>query len=84
MWFRTPTVATRFELSALELPQNENARTMKMANSTDESGEPDDEMRSEYDFRKLQGAIRGKYADAYKEQDKSGPTGGRCCFSISR
>ena len=39
-----------------------------MAVSPDKSGEPGDEMRSEYDFRKLQGAIRGKYSDAYKEQ----------------
>lgn len=39
-----------------------------MAVSPDESGEPGDEMRSEYDFRKPQDAIRGKYADAYKQQ----------------
>jgi len=39
-----------------------------MSISPDESPEPGDDMRSEYDFRKLHGVIRGKYADAYKEQ----------------
>ena len=33
-----------------------------MSISPDESGEPGDEMRSEYDFRKLHGIIRGKYS----------------------
>ncbi len=39
-----------------------------MSISPDDAGEPGDEMRSEYDFRKLHGAVRGKYAAAYKEQ----------------
>lgn len=37
-------------------------------NGHDDSGEPGDEMCSDYDFRKLHGVIRGKYADASKEQ----------------
>ena len=39
-----------------------------MSISPADSGEPSGEMRSEYDFRKLHGIIRGKYSDAYKEQ----------------
>jgi hypothetical protein len=27
-----------------------------------------DEMRSEYDFRSLQGVVRGKYAERYRER----------------
>ena len=52
----------------LVLPPDVNARTMKMAISSGDPGQPNDEMRSEYDFRKLHGVVRGKYADAYKEQ----------------
>ena len=63
-----PTVAVKFESSALVPPRKRNARNMKMSISPDEFGEPGDEMRSEYDFRKLHGIIRGKYVDAYKEQ----------------
>ena len=34
-----------------------------------EPTEPDaDELRTEYDFRTLQGVVRGKYADRYHEQ----------------
>ena len=39
-----------------------------MSISPDDAGAPGDEMRSDYDFRKLHGVIRGKFADAYKEQ----------------
>ena len=39
-----------------------------MSISPEKSGEPGDEMHSEYDFRKLHGVVRGKYADAYNEQ----------------
>ena len=39
-----------------------------MAGFPDEPGEPDDEMRSEYDFQNLREVNRGKYSDAYKEQ----------------
>ncbi len=29
---------------------------------------PDDEMRSEYDFRAMRGVVRGKYAARYRER----------------
>jgi uncharacterized protein (DUF4415 family) len=41
---------------------------MKMADFPDASGDSDDEMREEYDFRSLQGVVRGKYAARYAEQ----------------
>lgn len=31
------------------------------------SEEPDDDMRAEYDFSKMEGAVRGKYYKAYRE-----------------
>ena len=36
-----------------------------MATSADS---PDDELRPEYDFRALQGVVRGKYASRYRER----------------
>ncbi len=39
-----------------------------MANSPDDSAEGADEMRSEYEFGKLRGVTRGKYADLYQQQ----------------
>jgi uncharacterized protein (DUF4415 family) len=39
-----------------------------MANSPDAPDDGDDEMREEYDFRSLQGVVRGKYAAGYAEQ----------------
>jgi len=39
-----------------------------MADFPDASGDSDDEMREEYDFRSLQGVVRGKYAARYAEQ----------------
>ena len=38
-----------------------------MAGSLDNTPAADDEIRPEYDFRKMDGVVRGKYADAYKE-----------------
>ena len=38
-----------------------------MAGSPDNTPSADDEIRPEYDFRKMDGVVRGKYADAYKE-----------------
>ena len=39
-----------------------------MAISPNEPGVPADEMRAEYDFQQMPGAVRGKYADRYSEQ----------------
>ena len=41
---------------------------MKMAGSPENAPAADGEMRPEYDFRKMVGVARGKYADAYNEQ----------------
>ncbi len=38
-----------------------------MATSPDESG-PTDDLKPEYDFRSLRGAVRGKYAARYQER----------------
>jgi|GEM_PF-761373 len=38
-----------------------------MANSPDESNQTDD-LEPEYDFRKLEGVVRGKFAAAYGER----------------
>lgn len=38
-----------------------------MAGSPSNISAADDEMRPEYDFRKMDGVVRGKYADAYNE-----------------
>jgi hypothetical protein len=38
-----------------------------MATSPDDPGSPDD-LQSEYDFRSLQGVVRGKYAARYRER----------------
>lgn len=38
-----------------------------MATSPDESNQSD-ELQAEYDFRKLEGVVRGKYAAAYGER----------------
>ncbi len=38
-----------------------------MAGFPDEPRSPDRDMRPEYDFRKMDEVVRGKYADAYKE-----------------
>jgi hypothetical protein len=39
-----------------------------MAISPDGPKPPDDEMRSEYDFRGMRGVVRGKYAARYRER----------------
>lgn len=39
-----------------------------MATSPDGVKPPEDEMRSEYDFRALRGVVRGKYAARYRER----------------
>ena len=36
--------------------------------TTPDGTEPGDELRSEYDFRTLRGAVRGKYAARYRER----------------
>ena len=66
--FVTRTAMTEFESSALVLQPNANARIMKMTISPDDPRQLDDEINSEYDFRKMHGVTRGKYADAYNEQ----------------
>ena len=33
----------------------------------DDAHSADEEIRTDYDFRKMKGVVRGKYADAYKE-----------------
>ena len=38
-----------------------------MAGSPDNTPAADGEVRPEYDFRKMDGVVRGKYAIAYKE-----------------
>jgi hypothetical protein len=38
-----------------------------MAGSHEKPPVTDDEMRPEYDFRKMDGVVRGRYADAYNE-----------------
>jgi uncharacterized protein len=43
-------------------------RTTKMAVSPDNAESAGDELRPEYDFRKLQGVVRGKYAARYRER----------------
>lgn len=39
-----------------------------MADFPETPDDGDDEMREEYDFRSLQGVVRGKYAARYAEQ----------------
>ena len=39
-----------------------------MATSPEGPKPPDDEMRSEYDFRAMRGVVRGKYATRYRER----------------
>ena len=39
-----------------------------MAASRDDNAAPDDELRSEYDFRSMRGVVRGKYAERYRER----------------
>ena len=39
-----------------------------MAVSPDQLDSPDDEMRSEYDFRTMRGVVRGKYTARYRER----------------
>jgi hypothetical protein len=39
-----------------------------MATSPEGPNLPDDEMRSEYDFRAMRGVVRGKYAARYRER----------------
>ena len=39
-----------------------------MATSPDYSESPDDDLRPEYDFRSMQGVVRGKYAARYRER----------------
>lgn len=39
-----------------------------MANSPDRPPADDDPQRQEYDFRELQGVVRGKYAKRYHER----------------
>ena len=39
-----------------------------MAASPDETGPVEDDLRPEYDFRSLQGVVRGKYAARYRER----------------
>jgi hypothetical protein len=41
---------------------------MKMATSPDQTDPDRDELRPEYDFRTLQGVVRGKYAQSYLER----------------
>jgi len=36
--------------------------------TTPDGTEPGDELRPEYDFRTLRGAVRGKYAPRYRER----------------
>ncbi len=39
-----------------------------MATSPENSEASGDDLRSEYNFRELQGVVRGKYAERYKER----------------
>lgn len=39
-----------------------------MATSPDDSESPADDLRPEYDFRSMQGVVRGKYAARYRER----------------
>jgi hypothetical protein len=39
-----------------------------MAVSPDRPRPPDDEMRTEYDFRAMRGVVRGKYTARYRER----------------
>ena len=39
----------------------------KMADSPDKVHSPEGDLRPEYDFHKMDGVVRGKYAEAYKE-----------------
>ena len=39
-----------------------------MATSPDEIGPANDEMLAEYDFRSMQGVVRGKYTARYRER----------------
>lgn len=39
-----------------------------MVTSPDVPKPPDDEMRSEYDFRAMRGVVRGKYTARYRER----------------
>ena len=41
---------------------------MKMATSHEKPEQNEDELRPEYDFRSMQGAVRGKYAARYREK----------------
>ena len=50
---------TRFESSPRE-PRGENKTVMKKTN-------PNNGLRSEYDFATMQGGVRGKYARRYRE-----------------
>ncbi len=38
-----------------------------MAGSPDNTAAADDKMRPEYEFHKMDGVVRGKYANAFKE-----------------
>ena len=38
-----------------------------MADSPDDTGPVDDDLRPEHDFRSLRGVVRGKYAERYRE-----------------
>jgi hypothetical protein len=54
--------------SVLERRAALNGGITKMATSPDGPKPPDDEMRSEYDFRAMRGVVRGKYAARYRER----------------
>jgi hypothetical protein len=40
---------------------------MEKNNSMKKGSEEDDDLRPEYDFRKLEGHVRGKYVERYRE-----------------
>ena len=50
-----------------------------MATSPDDP-EPADDLQPEYDFRSLQGVVRGKYADALPGAFAYGSTGARWTY----
>jgi uncharacterized protein (DUF4415 family) len=46
----------------------DDAEATTMAPFPDESGPADDDLRPEYDFRSMRGAVRGKYAARHRER----------------
>ncbi len=64
---RTLTAVTWFASSAPVKQPGESERTIRDGDFPDDP-EPADDLQPEYDFRSLQGVVRGKYAADYRER----------------